>query len=609
MFEKPKPAGRGGPRGADHRSKCQSGAVEANRPGYIAPSPSTGKLEADREQLATFVRTLFRHAGRDGCVSLRSFYVEDNKPFMFKSVKLQRGLDAVIMNAVDVATRAANNADKPVTFSPPLAVFTNPDRARELDLLRGLALSVECDRNAVFARARREALLGPATIVAASGGEWIDSGEAQPKLHLHWRLNQAAEGKAALAKLKRLRDLAHNLVDADTTNVPTVHPIRWPGSWHTKVAPKLSRIVDIDDACEIDLDAAFQILSDAEKQKANGKSNGKTDPFAEFAEEQEQTGPEQHAEEWGELIGQVLSGESYHHPLNQLAMKVLKAGKSDAAAVNMLSGLMTATTDRHDARWKTRYDDIPRAVKTARDKIGDAEAAERLHEKTKSGLMQTSGEFVADFTPPDYLIDGLMQRRYVYSFTGPTGSGKTAIILLFSLHVACGLSLARRDVEKGRVCIFAGENPDDVRTRWIKECEEMGVEPDDIDVVFMPFTLDLSAKKIRQQIDDEAAKRGPFSLLIVDTSAAYYSGDDENDNKKLGDHARLLRSFVNLPGGPTVLVTCHLTKTPNMENPIRCARLPWPRSGRRGRDCPTIVWDTAEIGQRPKNRARSPWGL
>ena len=54
-------------------------------------------------------------------------------------------------------------------------------------------------------------------------------------------------------------------------------------------------------------------------------------------------------------------------------------------------------------------------------------------------LMQTSAEFVAGFAPPDYLIDGVMQRRYVYSFTGPTGSGKTTIALLIAAHVALGM--------------------------------------------------------------------------------------------------------------------------------------------------------------------------
>ena len=138
----------------------------------------------------------------------------------------------------------------------------------------------------------------------------------------------------------------------------------------------------------------------------------------------------------------------------------------------------------------------------------------------KARLMQTSAEFVAGFVPPDYLIDGLLQRRYVYSMTAPTGSGKTAIALRIAAHVALGLPLAGREVEKGRVLFFAGENPDDVRTRWIKLCEEMEQDPDTLDVVFMPFTVDLSAKKIRERINAEAAEHGPFSLLIVDTSAA-----------------------------------------------------------------------------------------
>jgi hypothetical protein len=155
----------------------------------------------------------------------------------------------------------------------------------------------------------------------------------------------------------------------------------------------------------------------------------------------------------------------------------------------------------------------------------------------KTRLMQTSGEFVAGYVPPDYLIDGLLQRRYVYSFTAPTGSGKTAIALLIALLVALGMALAGREVERGRVLFFAGENPDDVRSRWIKLCEAMDQDPDTLDVVFMPFTPKLSEAKIRKRIDEEAAEHGSFSLLIVDTSASYYSGDDENDNVALGTPA------------------------------------------------------------------------
>jgi AAA domain/Bifunctional DNA primase/polymerase, N-terminal/Primase C terminal 2 (PriCT-2) len=186
--------------------------------------------------------------------------------------------------------------------------------------------------------------------------------------------------------------------------------------------------------------------------------------------------------------------------------------------------------------------------------------------KTKTRLMQSSAEFVAGFVPPDYLVDGLLQRRFVYSLTGPTGSGKTCIAMLLAIHVALGLAIGNMEVEKGRVLFFAGENPDDVRTRWIMICEKMGLDPDELDVFFMPGAHLIGTKDIRKQIDAEAAEHGPFSLLIVDTSAAYYSGVDENDNVQLGNHARMLRTFIELPGGPTILVTCHPTKNPNMEN-------------------------------------------
>ena len=181
-------------------------------------------------------------------------------------------------------------------------------------------------------------------------------------------------------------------------------------------------------------------------------------------------------------------------------------------------------------------------------------------------LIQSSAEFVGGFVPPDPLIEGLLQRQFVYALTGMTGHGKTCVALLIAAHAALGRPLDGKDVEKVRVLFFAGENPDDVRMRWIKLCEEMGQDPDNMDVFFLPGTPPISSEAIRKRIDAEAEKCGPFGLLIVDTSAAYFPGDDENSNAQLGAHARNLRSFVDLPGRPTVLVTCHPTKNPDMAN-------------------------------------------
>jgi len=87
--------------------------------------------------------------------------------------------------------------------------------------------------------------------------------------------------------------------------------------------------------------------------------------------------------------------------------------------------------------------------------------------KAPPRLAQSSAEFVAGFVPPDYLIEGLLQRRFIYSLTAATGTGKTAIALLLAALVSRGANLGKLEVAKGRVLYFAGENPDDVRMRWL----------------------------------------------------------------------------------------------------------------------------------------------
>src|SRR6478735_9199677 len=71
-------------------------------------------------------------------------------------------------------------------------------------------------------------------------------------------------------------------------------------------------------------------------------------------------------------------------------------------------------------------------------------------------LILSSAGFVQGFVPPDYVIFGLLQRRFLYSITGKTGAGKTAILLLIAAHVAEGKKIVDRDVEKGRVVYLAG---------------------------------------------------------------------------------------------------------------------------------------------------------
>ena len=179
-------------------------------------------------------------------------------------------------------------------------------------------------------------------------------------------------------------------------------------------------------------------------------------------------------------------------------------------------------------------------------------------------LIKSSAEFVDGFVPPDYLLEGVLQRRFCYSFTAKTNTGKTGIMLLLAAHVALGRSIGDREVERGRVLFLSGENPDDVRMRWIAMAQQMDFDIKGIDVYFVPGTFKISEMKARIHAEIEAL--GEVAFVIIDTSAAYFEGEDENDNKQAGGHARLLRSLTELPGGPCVLAACHPTKNAADDN-------------------------------------------
>ena len=182
-------------------------------------------------------------------------------------------------------------------------------------------------------------------------------------------------------------------------------------------------------------------------------------------------------------------------------------------------------------------------------------------------LIMSSAGFVAGFVPPDYLIDGILQRRFCYSFTAKTGAGKTAILLLIAACVgAGGKALGDRTVERGRVLVLAGENADDVRMRWIAMAQQMDFDVNNVEVYFIPGRFKVSQMKAR--IRGEIDAIGEFALIIIDTSAAYFEGDDENSNTQQMTHACTLRSLTEMPGGPCVLIACHPTKNATDDNLI-----------------------------------------
>ena len=176
----------------------------------------------------------------------------------------------------------------------------------------------------------------------------------------------------------------------------------------------------------------------------------------------------------------------------------------------------------------------------------------------------SSGAFCKSFVAPDPLVEGIIMRGFIYALTAHTGRGKTAIALLIAACVALGRKLGALEVEKGRVLVLAGENPVDVQMRWIAMAQQLDFDPDDIDVVFIDKRFKIS--ECMGDLKTEAEERGGFDLIIVDSSFAFFEGDEENNNAQQGAHAAMLRTLTKLSGNPAVLVLCHPTKNAPDDN-------------------------------------------
>jgi hypothetical protein len=217
-----------------------------------------------------------------------------------------------------------------------------------------------------------------------------------------------------------------------------------------------------------------------------------------------------------------------------------------------------------EAKWarEMRQFDTPEFIAAAerpnpKPNLVEAFEIPELPRPSAGKLILTGAEFVAGFTPPDYLITGILQRGYLYSMTARTGHGKTVVTLYLAQAIARGQSVHGRKVKQGPVLYFAGENPDDIRAKYLILSDSLHFSIPETPVHFIAGTLDIAQAMADIQAGTEALK--PI-LVVVDTGPAYFRGDDANSNAQQGAFARLLRHLTTLPGLPAVIVNTHPNK-------------------------------------------------
>lgn len=240
------------------------------------------------------------------------------------------------------------------------------------------------------------------------------------------------------------------------------------------------------------------------------------------------------------------------------AFRMSGLGKRDKATVNAryLNRTLTCARTRlaNDAVQAAHGKEIADAL-FWRLTGGAVDASGATRTDTVAGPLTAKplGAFLREFEKIEFLIDDIYRRGWLYTITGMTGSGKTGIAVSLALCIASGVSVGKHSTAKGVVLYIAGENPDDVRGRFMATLKsgQWGDDVlDQIHVIDQSFLLVERVRELEAIIDSLSP-----AVVIVDTDQAVSLGgdDDENSNGVRMKHAKNLRCLSRRPSRPTVL--------------------------------------------------------
>jgi hypothetical protein len=176
--------------------------------------------------------------------------------------------------------------------------------------------------------------------------------------------------------------------------------------------------------------------------------------------------------DWEELFRNVQAGDNLHDSVLRLAAKLTRAGADDGATVNLLRGVMKAAPLEHDERWRQRYNDIPRTVRSAREKLDVPE-----------GLGEWDAGDVTEPPPPrGWLLGNIFARKFMSSLVGDGAVGKTALRYAQLLSAVTHRELTGEHVFcRCRVLIISLEDDrDELQRRLLAPMLRYGIKRSDL---------------------------------------------------------------------------------------------------------------------------------
>ena len=171
-----------------------------------------------------------------------------------------------------------------------------------------------------------------------------------------------------------------------------------------------------------------------------------------------------------------------------------------------------------------------------------------------------------ELKPLEYLVEGLIPLKSLGMIFGDPGCGKTFLSIDIGMSIATGSDFHGKPVSGGKVIMVVGEGYHGVVQRAFAWCAQNNVPREDVDLYISRTAVDIADKNARAILTAEIEKNlglgEHLQLLIIDTVARNFGGNDENSTKDMSSFVTAVDSIAAQFGCATLLVhhTGHASK-------------------------------------------------
>jgi hypothetical protein len=168
-------------------------------------------------------------------------------------------------------------------------------------------------------------------------------------------------------------------------------------------------------------------------------------------------------------------------------------------------------------------------------------------------------DFLKPITPPDYIVDGLLETRSMIGVVAPPEAGKSLLMQEIAVAVATGRDFHGRKVKRGLVVYLAGEGLQGMYYRL----QALAVRYPEMESDIFPLLVSkvatslldpMEVDRVLLAIEAQIARyQMPLSLLVVDTLARFIGDGDES---KAIDMGRYINA-IDMLRGEAAAVSLH----------------------------------------------------